>query len=194
MPLDRTYPVTIVRAFPPGELAALPAAEADRGEEDGLAGNRDYQDIRGVSWDDLDRTLQLEGELLRRFAAAEDKDLEAELFEEERLEAVLPEEELWGLDVGVAGAVLALAALGAVPVVSCNAGGFGGHHVAQFPYVGFFLGHVEAQAVLTAAEEADVGLDIVAGGLGRLFGRTDLDLHRFARRVLARHKVTQVAR
>lgn len=38
---------------------------------------------------------------------------------------------------------------------------------------------------MEAAEAADVGLDMLEGGLVRLYGRTDFDLHRFAQVALA---------
>lgn len=186
MPTPRTYPVPIVREFDPVDLGALSDEEADRGEDDGLQGNQQYQDLRGADWDDVQVALDAEAVLFTRFAAAADLDEEAERYDEERGEAELPEDDLWGLDIGVAGATLALSALGAVTVSSCNAGGFGGHHVSRFPHVAFFLPRSAAAEVLAIAEQADVGLDIVEGGIARLYGKTDFDLHRFAEVALSR--------
>jgi hypothetical protein len=188
LPLNRTYPGEIIRNFQAGTLTLLSETEADRGEEDGLAGNQHYQDLRGVSWDEVARTVEREAELIRRFEDAEDLNREAELFDEER---DLLDDDLWGLDIGVAGATVALSALGAVPVSSCNAGGFGGRHVARFPYVAFYLPQHLADSVLSIATAADVGLDIVEDGIGRVFGRTDYDLHRFAALALERHGETE---
>lgn len=179
MPLNRTYQVEIVRHFPVGELAMPSRAEVERGEEDGLAGNQHYQDLRGSSWEEAAGVLARETALIARFDAAADLDEEAELFEEERLEEVFPEADFCGLDVGVAGAAIALSAMGAIPVSSCNAGGFGGRHTAAFPYVAFFIGDASPEAVIGAATDAEVGLDVIHGGIARIYGRTDRDLHRF---------------
>ena len=45
-----------------------------------------------------------------------------------------------------------------------------------------------AAEVMAIAEEADVGLDLVNGGIARLYGRTDYDLHRFGQVALRRHQ------
>lgn len=193
MPLDRTYSVTIVRRFKAADLAMPARDDIERGEDVGLAGNQHYQDLRGIGWEEVAAALKREAMLIARFDAAVDLDGEANRYEEECAEAFLPEEDLWGLDVGVAGAVLALSAMDAIPVSSCNAGGFGGHHAASFPHVAFYLKPAAAADVLAVAEIADVGLDIVVGGIGRLFGRTDFDLHRFAQVALARHRASQSA-
>ncbi len=171
-------------------LAVLSDAEADSGEEDGLLGNQQYQDLRGITWDQVADAVTGEAALFRRFLAAADHlDEEAESYEAERDEAILPEEDLWGLDVGVIGATLALSALGATPVSSCNAGGFGGLHVAKFPYVAFFLPRALAAEVVAIAQAAEVGLDLVSGGVARLYGQTDFDLHRFAQAALRGRRV-----
>ena len=183
----RSYPQRIIRILDPDALGVLSEEDADRGEEDGLEGNQQYRDLRGMSWDQVERALKQEAEFFDRLAAAPDLDVEAELIDEEREAAYFSEDDLWGLDVGVISATIALSALGGTPVSSCNAGGFGGFHVAAFPYVAFFLPRSEAAEVLAIAEVADVGLDVVAGGIARLYGRTDLDLHRFAQAALKRH-------
>jgi hypothetical protein len=183
MPLNRIYPITIRRSFVAGDLRMPSAAELERGEEEGLGGNQHYQDLRGLSWDQVAEVVEEEAALIARFEAAGDLDAEAEEFQDERLDG---DDALWGLDVGVAGATFALSALGAFPIGSCNAGGFGGHHVASFPYVAFFAEPAIAPLILSIAESAEVGLDVVDGGTGRLFGRTDHDLHRFARVALSR--------
>ncbi len=183
----RTYPHPIIRVLNPDTLEVLSEEDADRGEEDGLEGNQQYRDLRGMTWAQVAAALLKEAEFFDRLAAAADLDEEAELIDEEREEADFPDDDLWGLDVGVISATLALSALGATPVSSCNAGGFGGHHVAAFPHVAFFLPRSAASEVLAIAEAADVGLDVVEGGIARLYGRTDFDLHRFAQFALNRH-------
>ena len=183
----RTYPVAMVRRLDVDALAVLSDEEADSGDDNGLQGNQQYRDMRGISWDQVAEALAGEAALFQRFAAAADVDEEAELYAEEREEAFLPEEDLWGLDIGVIGATLALSALGATTVSSCNAGGFGGRHTAAFPHVAFYLPREAAPEVMAIAAAADVGLDVVDGGIARLYGRTDQDLHRFGEFALRRH-------
>jgi hypothetical protein len=186
----RTYPQPIIRCVNPSALALLSEEDADRGEEDGLEGNHLYRDLRGLDWDQVDGALHQEAALFTRLSAAADLDEEAERIEAEREEGDDPEDDLYGLDVGVIAATFALSALGATPVSSCNAGGFGGRHVAVFPHVAFYLPRTLATALLALAEEADVGVDVVEGGIARLYGLTDYDLHRFARVALDRHRDT----
>lgn len=184
---SRTYAVAIVRDLNVDKLAVLSDEEADSGEDDGLQGNQQYRDMRGIAWSQVEDALGREAALFQRFAASADVDQEAELYEEERDEAFLPEEDLWGLDIGVIGATLALSALGATTVSSCNAGGFGGRHVALFPHVAFFLPREAAAEVMAIAAEAEVGLDVVEGGIARIYGRQDYDLHRFGEVALRRY-------
>lgn len=184
----RVYPAPTEREIDVEALATLTEEEADAGEDDGLQGNQQYRDLRGISWDQVADGLRAEAALFERFAASEDLDAEAERYDEEREEAFLPEEDLWGLDVGVVGATLALSAMGATPVSSCNAGGFGGFHTAQFPHVAFFLPREIAGEVMAVAEAAGAGLAMTIGGLVCLSGRTDLALHRFGEVALAWHR------
>ncbi|MFN7107001.1 MAG: hypothetical protein ACK4MY_02160 [Brevundimonas sp.] len=169
-------------------LSEVTDEEADAGEDDGLEGNQQYQDLRSIGWDLVAEALIREKALFKRFAAAADIDAEAERYLEEIEMATFPDEDFWGLDIGVISAVMALSALGAVTVSSCNAGGFGGHHVEHFPLVAMFLPRALADEVFEVAEAADVGLDMTEGGLVRLYGRTDFDLHRFGEVALVRHQ------
>ena len=184
----RVYPAPAEREIDLKALAVLSEKEADAGEDDGLQGNQQYLDLRGISWDQVAYGLDAEAALIQRFGASDNIDAEAERYDEEREEAFLPEEDLWGLDVGVIGATLALSALGATTVSSCNAAGFGGFHVAQFPHIAFFLPREIAGEVLAIAEAVGAGLAMTTGGLVCLSGRTDLDLHRFGEVALARHR------
>jgi hypothetical protein len=180
-----TYSVELVRRFPAAALINPSAGELDSGEEDCLVGNLHYRDLRGFTWDDVADVLRRETTLFERFAAATDQDQEAEQFDEERIDTLDELDAIWALDIGTAAATLALSALGAVPVASCNAGGFGGRHAARFPYVAFYIGAAEPAVILSLAESTGLGLDVIDPGLGRLFGRTNFDLHRFAGHALA---------
>jgi hypothetical protein len=182
----KTYPVAISRALDAGRLAALSDTEADEGEESGfLAGNQMYQDLRALSWADLAATIELEAAHIARLQAADDLDAAAEILDDERLDVNEPADGLWGLDIGVASAVVAFSVLGGTPVSSCNAGGFGGTHTAEHPYLAGYLPTAASGALMTAAVAADVGIASTEDGLVQVFGRTDFDLLRFARSVIA---------
>ena len=96
-----------------------------------------------------------ERRLIARLQAAEDLEAEAERIDDERLDCFEPSDGLWGLDIGVASATIALSALGAIPVGSCNAGGFGGHHQGAYPYVAFFIGGAAPEAIISTARAAE---------------------------------------
>lgn len=162
-------------------LAELSPAEASEAEEQGyLAGNRSYRDLRGFGWEDVVRALDLERALVARFEAVDDPAVAESDFDELRLQALDPIEELCGLDVGVASAVLAVSALGGIPVSSCNGGCFGGQHQARHPYVAFYLPKDRGARVLDLAEAADIGLFVDQDGIAQIYGRTINDLLRFA--------------
>lgn len=174
------------RAVDADVLDSLSELEADVASDEGyLRGNSRYEDHRGWGWEDLRAALTVEVSIVERFGRAEDAAAAEAAFEEERnLEGEGPEA-LWGLDVGVASAVIALSALGAMPFISCNAGSFGGAHPASQPYVAFYLADASPRLLLELATGAGVGLDAENGVL-RLYARTVLDLLLFARIAEAR--------
>ena len=105
--------IEIRRDLSVDSLAELSPAEASEAEEQGyLAGNRSYRDLRGFGWEDVRRALDLERAAVDRIEAADDSAAEELDFDEMRFQALDPIEELCGLDVGVASAVLAVSALG----------------------------------------------------------------------------------
>jgi hypothetical protein len=183
-----SFDVEIGRILDIDALEDLSDDEAEEADESGyLAGNQAYRDLRGWDWAAVGEALDFERGLIRRFQDAADPALEEELFNEERLKTIEPVEELWGLDVGVAAATIAISALGGSPVSSCNAGAFGSHHQARCPYVAFYLPRARAQQVLNLAEAADVGF-IVDAGLAQIYARTVVDLVRFAELAWARRE------
>jgi hypothetical protein len=70
--------------------------------------------------------------------------------------------------------------LGAIPVGSCNAGGFGGKHQGRHPYVAFFIGRAAPDLITSIARTAGVGIRSDSTGLAQIYGAGDLDLLRFA--------------
>ena len=158
--------LVIRRELDVAALAAPPngAAAEDEGY---LDGNRSYRDLRGMSWDDVAQALERERELVARLLRADDIEAEAEAIEEERLEAF--DDPLWGLDVGVASATLALSAMGCTPFSSCNGGMLGGFHNASHPVVAFYLPAEAAPAALWSAGAGGVGLTLDPEGRARLY-------------------------
>lgn len=187
------YGQPILREIDVRALATITRARANAGEDEGLEGNQQYRDIRFIDWDFVAEAIEREQALFERFATVDDVNVEDERYRQELEEAMFPQEDFWGLDIGVISAVMALSALGVLTVSSCNAGGFGGRHTEHFPMVVMYLPRRLAPEVLAVAQAAQVGLDMTAGGLVRLYGGGDHDLHRFAKVALARHLDRQSA-
>jgi len=187
----QVYPVLIGQALNVARLATLSDVEADEADESGyLAGNQMYQDLRGYGWSDVAAAIEIERRFIARLQAADDLDGEAQRIDDERLDSFEPSDGLWELDIGVAAATIALSALGATPVGSCNAGGFGGHHQARYPYVAFYVDAGAADLILALARAADVGLRGDETGLAQIYGAGDLDLLRFAETALTSQRST----
>ncbi|MGJ0427303.1 hypothetical protein [Methylocystis sp.] len=179
--VPRSFPVEIRRKLIVADLADVSEQQLEQADEEGaLAGNRYYFDMRGFSWQDVRAALEAEIAIIDRLKSAED--LEAELANFEELQATSFDDEpaLWGLDVGVVAATIALSAYGAIPVSSCNAGAFGGQHQSRYPYVAFFLPKALAQEILLCAEESNVGLLCDGNGVIQIYGQGEMDLVRFA--------------
>ncbi len=177
----RSFPIEIRRQLIIADLSEVSPEELEQGEEDGaLAGNRSYFDLRGCGWDLVRTALDIESKVIERLKTADDVEAEASAFEEERVTALDDEPALWGLDVGVAAATIAISAYGATPVSSCNAGAFGGQHQAGYPYVAFFLPKELASEIMLCAEAADVGLLCDQNGIAQIYGQGEMDLVRFA--------------
>lgn len=175
------YPVAIGQVLDAAHLATLSDADADEADETGyLGGNQMYQDLRGCSWEDVAAAVEIERQFIARLQAAQDLDDEAQRIDDERLDCFEPSDGLWDLDIGVAAAAIALSALGATPVGSCNAGGFGGHHQARYPYVAFYIDAGAADLILALARTAKVGLRDDESSLAQIYATGDLDLLRFA--------------
>ncbi len=183
---DSSYDVDIRRQVDPKRLARLSAAAIAAAEVEGyLAGNAMYQDLVGLGWSDLVEALDAERSLIKRLCQAADLEAEAEAVDEERLEGA-GADALWNLDIGVASATIAISALGAIPVGSCNAGGFGGRHQASYPYVAFYLPPKLVDVILELAEQVGVGLIVDDNGLAQIYGSSNSMLLHFAERALRR--------
>ena len=131
-----TYPhfdVEIER-YVVSERLAWPAP-GEAMHESALGCNRNYIDLRRLPWLEAKRVYSVEGKNIARIEASQDSDEEYELIEEELYE---DSNGIYGLDIGVASAVVALSATRCIPFSSCNGGAFGGSHYESYPVVAFF--------------------------------------------------------
>jgi hypothetical protein len=119
--------------------------------DSGLAGNRDYFGMLGVTWDDAREAVKAEARLL----AAHQGDLAAASAAHDT--AVDDDGQgdpvLAGLDVGVAGATFALSAAGFLTMSSCN--GAAGHYEAE-PVIALVADDARLQVLDRLAAEAGV--------------------------------------
>lgn len=137
------------------EWLRWPAAE-QAADDSGLGGNRDYYDLRGMSWSEVTDVHMAERKLMERIEHAEDPDEEHELIEEELLQ---DPELMMGLDIGIASTVAALSAARCVPFASCNGGAFGQSHHESHPLVAFCARPQHLPLLMEAAGRAGVGLE-----------------------------------
>lgn len=168
----------------------------DAEDDSGLGGNRQYFDLRGVGWRDAAQMIKDEGALLVRLSSASDLAEEARAIEEEAEEELEKGDFhiLWGLDVGVAAAVISLAAAGCVPFASCNGGVFGeGRHHELYPLVAFYMRARIAEQISVAAEESGAGLYMGDRGTLQVYASSPWTLHEFAKRVFDRRSLIRQA-
>lgn len=190
----RSFPVEIRRDLDEAKLAQISDDELEDAESEGsVAGNHAYQDLRGFSWRDVEVALFRERSIIDRLKAAPDLEAAAADFEETRAQWIDEQEALFDLDVGVAAAVIALSAMGAVPIASCSAGAFGGHHVAAYPYIAFFVCGARVDDVMSYAMRAGVGLEADASGIAQIFSNDSTGLTRFAEIAVAHHSKAMTA-
>lgn len=148
------FDVEIIRKIDEQHLGWPGRGEAD--DDSGLGCNRMYIDLRRMSWKEARRVFALEGDLIARIESAADPVHEYEVLEDEFVDG---EEDIWGLDLGVASAVVAISAAKCVPFSSCNGGAFGGEHHEVYPLVAFYAPVQAVGLLIASAEEADIGLE-----------------------------------
>jgi hypothetical protein len=123
--------------------------------DSGLGCNREYCDLRGISWAEAREIHAWESELIRQI---EDGSQPGEGFSSMEEKLAYSDELLMGLDIGVASTVAALSAARCVPVTSCNGGAFGTRHHEDHPLVLFSARSQQVELLLQAAEQAGAGL------------------------------------
>lgn len=136
-------------------LAVVGEEELERADEEGfLHGNSHYQDLRGLTLEDLASAVDRETRLLG--VLRDERDGAAETRFNESRAPDGDDESLWHLDLGVASATVAILCLGGHPYLSCNGGYFGATHACDRPQVRFYVqaldvSQLQALAALTGA-------------------------------------------
>ena len=168
----RLFDLEIVQEVDPERLAEIPHEELDQADESGgIVSNHMYEDLRLMTWEDVADAIRIEKSVFCRLAEAVDIISELRAFDDERFQEDDPSLALWGLDVGVAAATIAISAFGAVPIGSCNGGAFGDFHQGGHPYVAFYLPRELANDLKSIAAAAQVGLVCADDGIVRIFSR-----------------------
>jgi len=175
----KTFEVDIVREISPEQLEWPNRGEAQT--DYGLGCNREYTDLRGLSWSEARRVHDVEATLIKRIDNSTDPEFELEAMYEQLYEDDVC---LFGLDIGVASTVIALSAARCVPCVSCNGGAFGDRHYETIPLVVFYARPKMASLLLVCAEEAGVGLTMAFGGTLMVFSDDIRDMRLFADRLI----------
>lgn len=166
---DPIFDLEITRVIRPEDLAWIEGEDA--ADDAGLGCNRDYKDIRTTTWAEVDEVIAIE----------------RQRFEQSEAWGFMDSHEISELDVGVAGATMALAAAGCIPFTSCNGGALGGRHQEEYPLVAFYLPAGAVDLIMSAAEDAGVGLFQDRDyGTVHVFGREISHLHAFALALVAR--------
>jgi len=132
---------------------------------------RGYQDMRGLTWDDVWETLKLERAIINRYPG-DLSDAEESVFEKEEDISCL-----CGLDLGIASTIVALSAAGCAPIASCN--GAPGHHEA-YPLIAFYCRKGRVRDILKATEIAKCGLYNGESGALVVYGENVGTLMEFA--------------
>jgi hypothetical protein len=171
------------------ELNGVAFAWPSDAELANLSASPYHQDLRAIDRAQAQSALIHERELVVRFQAATTfEEAEAEVVE--MRESLIPESDHWGedilfgLDLGVASAVLAISAVGCIPVASCNGGAFGGTHAAVCPIVAFFMKPGHQSLLLACATRAGVGLRVCEDGQVQVYASSVLAILDFADELL----------
>lgn len=144
--------------------------------------SREYEDLRGITWLEVEETLGYESRELERHAA--DQTVVEECEDDDSV--VEAAGYLMGLDLGVASSVLALSAAQCVTFSSCNGGALGDFHHEQYPLVTFFSRRKWIPVLLECTKKSGVGLENQNGGALQLYADDLRKMVAFAKELLAR--------
>jgi hypothetical protein len=185
--MPKSFDVEICRKVELEKLGwPAPGAAGAEGMDSGFGGNRAYSDLRSFGWRDARRVLDKEQALIARISASDDPEGEYDEIADELYE---DDEGLYGLDLGVAAAVVALSAARCIPFSSCNGGAFGEGHLELYPLVAFYARTAHLEALLAAAEDAGCGLENGSNGCLVIFAGNIESLQSFAAGMIKRAPV-----
>jgi hypothetical protein len=143
--------VVVRRAIDPRRLGWIEARRA--ASRRGLPANRQYVDLRGFRLCDLDAVLEEERAGFRALEAAGFSQSAVDALDERQRSASI----LRIVDFGMGSAVVALSALGCVPVSSCRGNSLGARrHAHPAPMVTFYARRLHLAALSAAVAEADI--------------------------------------
>lgn len=180
----KKFDVDVARRVAPDQLGW--PAPGDAADDRSLGGNRDYLDLRRLTWSEADTAYAEEEQLIKRIEEADDPEAEYEEIEEENVEEP---NGLYGLDIGVASTVFALSANGCIPVSSCNGGAFGGWHHERHSLVAFFARPWMVDVLLECAQEAGAGLENQEMGVIVAYAGDIRPMRAFARALKERRSI-----
>lgn len=150
----------------------------------GYTGNREYADMRGLTWADAEETFQEEQLLITRIEAAQSAEDEYSIILDELCEDFGC---LHGLDIGVAATVVALSAAGCIPISSCNGGAFGDFHHESHPLVALYVRPESFSTLLQGALDAGAGFSNGDSGEAIIYATSIAIMMKFAKLLIDRH-------
>lgn len=173
--------------LPDIEIGPMPAALSAYEVVDGFSDTRDYEPFVAIGWAEAQQCVRAEGEWLRRAADAGDAaDYDVILSEAPDLESPDQGDVVFGgLDVGVAGLVMVLAAAGYATCYSCR--GHPGLVSVRCPQVRFNADERRIRMLADRARRLGCGVESadVDYGLATVYARSVPDLHALAVVILA---------
>jgi hypothetical protein len=190
----------VVSEIDPGSLRVI---WIDDAMTDGIGDNRNYQDLDGVTWQELHDLIAAESGMV---GAAADRAVDSVDFDriiDDEFASQCEAEDVDGellsdyatFDVGVISAAAALAAAGCITTTSCR-----GHETRgePNPLVRFTTDEKRLQEVRSAASSANCGLLLDSEGMLQLYATNVMSMIAFAQEMLARRRqfdviTTQVA-
>lgn len=181
--VNRKPTVSSERSIDPSTLVWPSEREASGGLR---CDNHSYLDFRGFSWNDARRILAFEEELVNRIKATEDPEAARDEIMDELYED--DDEGLFGMDIGVASAVVALSAAGCIPFTSCNGGYYGDYHLEHYPLIGCYIRPDKISSLLNAAIEADVSITNDESGAVFVYTSEISGIVAFARSMIKQHE------
>ena len=164
------------------KLIRLP--DSSYAEGDGsFGGNHQYMDLQHLTWAEARRVFDLEARIFNKLDNS--KEAEFELCQIENELHCEFDNHLYGLDLGVASTVIALSAVGCIPVSSCNAGAFGGTHYEEHPLVAFYASRALIPSLLDTAAKSGAGLENSDAGMLIVYANDIRVMRVFAQTLIA---------